>query len=804
MFALKVVDGLSKGIEIPLRQNGTVTVGRTADADGQIEDGLCSARHFAVEWSEQSGIVVKDLGSLNGVFVNGERVREPRRVKRGDFIQAGTTLMELAVAVSHAGAEVRVSERAPAVKGAATQMMSSADLQDAIARTRAEARVKQKNLGRTVVKTQMLGRDEIEKLMAEPPTGNAKTMVMQALPQELFVAANKAGLTLLTQLLHTTSADSPAIVLVKKGAAITPHAKSSVTIGRDARNDVPLVSEDVSGHHARLLKDASGHFDIVDEGSTNGIYVNGTRTVRQTLHSGDVVKLGPWVGTIAIANGRLAVEFERAGVKVADAEGVIKVVKADAVGAKEWDPLFRERPQHIKVDYKRDRAELLAKKKKGKSADDIAWTATSDTQRKVLKGRLAWAGVVVSPIVVTAVLVLTGFDALAPGAVGAHHAGPEFTAKAHEAAAAQGTSSRLGEHVSCVACHQGGAVKDAACAGCHAQAPTERHTAAGLSCFDCHGEHNGREFSPTSAAKVGCVGCHEGDPHETLLTAGADKRARLRAPVISQEKLAIDAFDVHRTHMSIAGRCLGCHAEGLKPVAADARKTCGTCHAQARPEPDSCVTCHNQHPRGEEILAYLSTPVTPEDRLKAARADPGNGSILVVLALGICAPLTLIGLIKPKARSDEDEIVEEKVSAPSSSSSSSASSSSTPSSKSPAPPPSAQPTPAAVEPPRPKTQATSVAGTQAPPPTRAPAPSPRPASMSMSMPVAPAPRPVAASPHVPTKTFIGMSAASPSPAAKAPTSTSTSASASPSGWVPGQRGPTGVEIPPPPPPPRRR
>ena len=34
MFALKVVDGLSAGIEIPLRQNGTVSIGRAADGKG--------------------------------------------------------------------------------------------------------------------------------------------------------------------------------------------------------------------------------------------------------------------------------------------------------------------------------------------------------------------------------------------------------------------------------------------------------------------------------------------------------------------------------------------------------------------------------------------------------------------------------------------------------------------------------------------------------------------------------------------------------------------------------------------------
>ena len=840
MFALKVVDGLSTGIEIPLRQNGSVSIGRAADADGQIEDGLCSGKHFEVEWSETAGILVRDLGSLNGVFVNGERVKEPRRIKRGDFVQAGTTLMEVAVASQQAGTEVRASDRAPALKGSATMMMSAADMQDAIARTRAEARVKQKDMGRTVVKTQMLDRSDIAKLMAEAPTGAAKTMILQALPQDLIATANQSGLTMLSQLLQATPAESPAVLLVKKGSSITPHAKSTVTIGRDARNDIPLVTDDVSGSHTRIVREPSGRFEVIDEGSTNGTYVNGKRVVRQYLNNGDALQIGQWVATIALHGTRLAMELSREGIKVQDKGGAIKVIKADAVGAKEWDPLYRERQKNVKVDYKRDREAMLAKKKKGKSADDIAFTATSDTQRKVLKGRLAWAGVVISPIVVLVVLAATRLDALAPGAVGAHHASPEFTTKAKAANEGHGGGlGALGDKVSCLACHKGGPVADATCSACHEQAPTERHTTAGLTCFDCHGEHNGRDFSPTAAAKFGCVGCHAGDPHETLAAQGGDKSSKHRAPLISQEKLAIDAFDVHKTHMSIEGHCLGCHAEGLKPVAADARKTCGTCHAQAKPEPDSCVTCHNQHPKGDELLAYLSTPVTPEDRLKAARIDPGNLSIFLALALGMFLPITVIGLIKPRERSDDDEVVEEiggaKAAGPAAGPSPAAAAPAappagaappaSPHSAAPAAPPRPPAPPLASPPPAPMPAPPQMQAPMPPPPppyAQAPMPPPPPPYTQAPMPPPPPPYTQAPMPPPPPYTQAPMPprphAQPPPPAGGGRTLLGTGAISleqakqvgtqqpPPSGtnaFVPGQRGPTGVEIPPPPPLPRR-
>jgi two-component system, cell cycle response regulator len=66
-----------------------VTVGRAPDAGLLIDDVAVSRRHARV-WKGPDGFTIEDLGSTNGVFVNG--VRETRRVLRnGDRIQIGTT-----------------------------------------------------------------------------------------------------------------------------------------------------------------------------------------------------------------------------------------------------------------------------------------------------------------------------------------------------------------------------------------------------------------------------------------------------------------------------------------------------------------------------------------------------------------------------------------------------------------------------------------------------------------------------------------------------------------------------------------
>ncbi|MBI3966290.1 MAG: protein kinase [Chloroflexi bacterium] len=66
-----------------------VTVGRHLDNAVALDDVELSRRHARLEvWDGE--VVVMDLGSTNGTFVNGEQVDKPRPVKQGDRIMFGT------------------------------------------------------------------------------------------------------------------------------------------------------------------------------------------------------------------------------------------------------------------------------------------------------------------------------------------------------------------------------------------------------------------------------------------------------------------------------------------------------------------------------------------------------------------------------------------------------------------------------------------------------------------------------------------------------------------------------------------
>ncbi len=65
----------------------------------------------------------------------------------------------------------------------------------------------------------------------------------------------------------------------------------TVSLGRAEDNDLHLADTTVSAHHARIFTYQNASY-IEDLDSTNGVYVNGKKSLKHTLHNGDIVNLG--------------------------------------------------------------------------------------------------------------------------------------------------------------------------------------------------------------------------------------------------------------------------------------------------------------------------------------------------------------------------------------------------------------------------------------------------------------------------------------------------------------------------------
>lgn len=68
--------------------------------------------------------------------------------------------------------------------------------------------------------------------------------------------------------------------------------QTAVRIGRGADNDIRLMNDSISMHHAEIHMRREGDFYIVDLASTNGVYVNDEKIHQGALKNNDIVELG--------------------------------------------------------------------------------------------------------------------------------------------------------------------------------------------------------------------------------------------------------------------------------------------------------------------------------------------------------------------------------------------------------------------------------------------------------------------------------------------------------------------------------
>ena len=75
--------------------NAPTVVGRDATSGIRLEhDEFVSARHARIE-PRPEGAMVDDLGSTNGTFVNGSKLKRAKLAKAGDVIKIGATELQV-------------------------------------------------------------------------------------------------------------------------------------------------------------------------------------------------------------------------------------------------------------------------------------------------------------------------------------------------------------------------------------------------------------------------------------------------------------------------------------------------------------------------------------------------------------------------------------------------------------------------------------------------------------------------------------------------------------------------------------
>jgi hypothetical protein len=93
-YALKFISGKYQGGEFPLKSEKPCVIGRSSELDMVLVEDMVSRKHAKITWATGK-LNIEDLGSTNGTFVNGEKILKPSRIKEGDRILIGTSILKL-------------------------------------------------------------------------------------------------------------------------------------------------------------------------------------------------------------------------------------------------------------------------------------------------------------------------------------------------------------------------------------------------------------------------------------------------------------------------------------------------------------------------------------------------------------------------------------------------------------------------------------------------------------------------------------------------------------------------------------
>jgi pSer/pThr/pTyr-binding forkhead associated (FHA) protein len=277
-------------------------VGRDPACDLSIDSNLLSRRHAELI-IEEGHLKVVDLGSVNGTFLNGEKIEEgearpgdelrfdkhsfivtgpgPADVSHSDLSGDKTMVREMAgeaplVAAEDAAVtaqDTRVSGEATAVPGEAAAITGGAGEADAVPLL---------EYAESIDQTVLVSGDETLLFVAPPPQA----------------------------LLSQVTFDEQPLSIALEGEPLR--------LGRAPDSDIVLADKSVSKQHAEFAFENEGWL-VRDLGSSNGVLVNGEPVAERQLGVGDRVQLG-----------RLEFEFTLAGQSVQEAEPATMIFQSGA------------------------------------------------------------------------------------------------------------------------------------------------------------------------------------------------------------------------------------------------------------------------------------------------------------------------------------------------------------------------------------------------------------------------------------------------------------------------------------------
>lgn len=249
-------------------------IGREAECQIALTDSQISRYHAKLIVTGPGTVLVEDLRSTNGTFINGQRLQEPGTLNIGDELCLHQLRFRLATAAGgQAEATVLAGATLPPQRGTAPEPKAIPEAARApIPETPTPAPTTPQPAPFDADATYLLKSEELARL---------QTVVRKDTP------LRRPGAAVEGPCLVVLSAPIRGKVFALQPAGIV----ASWTIGRDRGADIALIDRAVSKQHLRITKHGT-RWRIESLSATNAVYVNGTAVESGELHFGDRIRLG--------------------------------------------------------------------------------------------------------------------------------------------------------------------------------------------------------------------------------------------------------------------------------------------------------------------------------------------------------------------------------------------------------------------------------------------------------------------------------------------------------------------------------
>lgn len=255
---LEYRNGKFLGQELALKRT-IVSLGREEDNEVWLDDDTISRYHAELAW-EKGQVYITDNESLNGVLLNGRRIRTSLPVKNGDLLEIGAHQFLMKYAQQPVSSDDLDDPLLPQLRRAALNRNSSDN----------HAPMQEKPLAAPTRALQQ----------PEPATDDIAQ-------QETAEIAWKTPLPL---------AEKPGGLCILRSGEMAGRSflldRPTLTIGRGAESDIVIYDTSISRRHAQFSRQADGDY-VQDLASRNSSQVNGEPLqAPRLLHMGDVITLG--------------------------------------------------------------------------------------------------------------------------------------------------------------------------------------------------------------------------------------------------------------------------------------------------------------------------------------------------------------------------------------------------------------------------------------------------------------------------------------------------------------------------------